>query len=188
MKNLAVFASGSGSNFEAIVSACERGEINACVKLMVCDKKDAYVIERAKNHNVETFVFTAKDYPSKTVFEREIADKLDEMNIDLVCLAGYMRIVGEELLSRYDGKIINIHPALLPSFKGAHAIKDSFEFGAKVFGVTIHYVSPELDGGKIIAQRGFEYYGNDLDELEKKIHAVEHVLYVETINKLLSTK
>ncbi len=188
MKNIAVFASGNGSNFEAIASACADGRINAKVVLMVCDKPGAYVIERAAKYGVDTFVFSPKAYASKRDFEREIADRLDALKVDLVCLAGYMRIVGEELLGRYDGRIINIHPALLPSFKGAHAIKDAFEYGVKVFGVTIHYLSPEVDGGKIISQRGFEYYGNDIDELESRIHAVEHVLYVETVNKLLETK
>jgi phosphoribosylglycinamide formyltransferase-1 len=96
-----------------------------------------------------------------------------------------MKIITEVLLTNYKNRIINIHPALLPSFKGAHGIEDAFNYGVKVFGVTIHYVSSELDGGKIIAQRGFEYYGKDIDELETKIHEVEHKLYPEVINKLL---
>ena len=186
MKNIAVFASGSGTNFEAIVSACESGKIkDAKVLLMVCDKKDAFVITRAKNHNVEQFVFNAKDYSSKEEFETVIVKKLDELKIDLVCLAGYMRYIGKVLLDNYEGRIINIHPALLPSFKGAHGIQDAFNYGVKVFGVTVHYVDSGVDSGKIIMQRGFEYYGNDIEELEAKIHAVEHVLYIEAINKVL---
>lgn len=185
MKKIAVFASGSGTNYEAIVSACERKEIDAEVVLLVCDKKNAYVLERAKNHNTPVFVFTAKDYPSKESFETEIVSKLDELKIDLVCLAGYMRYIGEVLLNSYEGKIINIHPALLPSFKGAHGIHDAFEYGVKVFGVTVHYVDSGVDSGKIIMQRGFEYYGNDVDEVEARIHEIEHVLYIEAINKVL---
>ena len=186
MKNIAVFARGSGTNFEAIVSACESGKIkDAKVLLMVCDKKDAFVITRAKNHNVEQFVFNAKDYSSKEEFETVIVKKLDELKIDLVCLAGYMRYIGKVLLDNYEGRIINIHPALLPSFKGAHGIQDAFNYGVKVFGVTVHYVDSGVDSGKIIMQRGFEYYGDDIEELEAKIHDVEHVLYIEAINKIL---
>ena len=178
MKNIAVFASGNGTNFEAIVNAVEKGLIkDACVKILICDKSKAYAIERAKNHNIETFVFNAKNYNSKEEFETEIVKILDDLKIDLVCLAGYMRYIGKVLLDNYEGRIINIHPALLPSFKGAHGIQDAFDYGVKVFGVTVHYVDSGVDSGKIIMQRGFEYYG------EEKIHAIEHVLYVEAINK-----
>lgn len=188
MKNIAVFASGSGTNFEAIIEAVEKNEIkNAKVVLLVCDKKDAYVIKRANNHNVPTFVFNAKDYKSKNEFEKIIVDKLDELKVDLVCLAGYMRYIGEVLLASYEGKIINIHPALLPSFKGAHGIVDAYNYGVKVFGVTIHFVDSGVDSGKIIAQQAFNYIeGDTVDQVEEKIHEVEHELYPKTINKLLN--
>lgn len=185
MKKLAIFASGSGSNFEAIVKACENKTIDASVEILICDKKNAYVLERAKNHNINTFVFTAKDYPSKEAYEAEIVDVLNDLEIDFVCLAGYMKIIGTVLLSSYEGKIINIHPALLPSFKGAHGILDAFNYGVKVFGVTVHYVSSGVDEGEIIMQRAFEYYGNDINEVETKIHQIEHVLYIEAINRLI---
>ncbi len=187
MKNIAIFASGSGTNFEAIVNAVENGLIkDSKVVLMVCDNSKAYVIERAKNHNVPSFVFRAKDYSSKEEFETIIVQKLKELNVDLICLAGYMRYIGKVLLDNYEGKMINIHPALLPSFKGAHGIKDAFDYGVKVFGVTVHYVDSGVDSGKIIMQRGFEYYGNDIDEVEAQIHKIEHVLYVEAINKIFN--
>lgn len=187
-RRLAVFASGSGTNFEAIVAACERGEIDARVVLMVCDKPGARVVERAAEHGVEAFVFSAKEYASKADYEREIVRRLDAAGVELVCLAGYMRIVGEVLLGAYEGRIINIHPSLLPAFRGAHAIEQAFEYGVKVFGVTIHYVDATLDGGRIIAQRAFEYDGGDVAELEARIHAVEYPLYVETIRKLLEER
>lgn len=185
MKNLAIFASGSGTNFEAIAQACADGVIDARVALMVCDKPGAAVVGRAERFGVESFVFTPRSYASKADYEKEIVSRLAAAKVDLVCLAGYMRIVGDVLLEAYGGRIINIHPALLPSFKGAHGIRDAFEYGVKVFGVTIHYVDATLDGGRIIAQRGFEYYGDDIDEVEARIHAIEHQLYPETINKLL---
>ena len=177
MRRLAVFASGSGTNFEAIVTACERGVLDAEVVLMVCDKPGAKVVERAAAHGVGAFVFAPKQYASKADYEREI--------VALVCLAGYMRIVGDVLLGAYGGRIINIHPSLLPAFRGAHAIEQALEYGVKVFGVTIHYVDAELDGGRIIAQRAFPYEGDDIGELEAMIHAVEYPLYIETIKKLI---
>lgn len=185
MKRLAIFASGSGSNFEAIVGACEGGAIAAQVVLLVCDKPTAKVVERAANHGVECFAFNPKEYASKADFELEIVRRLDAAQVDLVCLAGYMRICGGELLAAYGGRVVNIHPALLPAFKGAHAIRDAFDYGVKVFGVTIHYVDATLDGGRIIAQRAFPYDGADFDELEALVHATEHPLYIETINKLI---
>lgn len=186
MKRLAVFASGSGSNFEAIAEGCRSGAIeDAEVVLCVCDKAGAYVLERANKFGVPTLVFNPKEFDSKRGFERMIADRLDAERVDLVCLAGYMRIVGEELLSRYGGKIINIHPALLPAFKGAHAIRDAFEYGVKVYGVTIHDVDSSLDGGRIISQVAVPYEGDDIEELECLIHKAEHKLYVETISKII---
>lgn len=187
MRRIAVFASGSGTNFEAIVSACEQGAIPARVALMVCDKPGARVVQRAAEHEVEAFVFAPKEYASKADYEREIVRRLDEAGVELVCLAGYMRIVGDVLLEAYGGRIVNIHPSLLPAFRGAHAIEQALEYGVKVFGVTIHYVDATLDGGRIIAQRAFEYHGGDIGELEAMIHAVEYPLYVETIKKLLDS-
>ena len=185
MKRLAVFASGNGTNFEAIVSAAERGDLPAQVVLLVCDRPGARVVERAAAHGVETLAFAPKEYASKADYEAEIVRRLDAAGVELVCLAGYMRIVGETLLGAYGGRIINIHPSLLPAFRGAHAIEQALAYGVRVFGVTIHYVDATLDGGRIIAQRAFEYEGDDLAELEAKIHAVEHPLYVETIARLL---
>ena len=118
-KQLAVFASGTGTNFDAIARACADGVLDAEVAVMVCDKPGAAVIEKAVRYGVDTFVFSPKSYPCKAAFEAEIVKILDAKKIDLVCLAGYMRIVGETLLNAYEGKIINIHPALLPAFKGS---------------------------------------------------------------------
>ena len=185
MKRLAVFASGSGTNFEAIAAACRDGHIDAEVVLLVCDKPGAKVLDRADKFGVPAMTFVPRTYYDKSEYEEQIVRRLQAANVDLVCLAGYMRIVGPTLLAAYPGRIINIHPALLPSFKGAHGIRDAFEYGVKVFGVTIHYVDHTLDGGQIIAQRSFEYHGSDIDEVEAKIHEIEHQLYPETIQKLI---
>lgn len=185
MKRLAVFASGSGTNYEAIAAACADGRIDAEVVLLVCDKPGAYVLERAARFGTPTFVFSPKSYACKADFETEIAARLDELEVDLVCLAGYMRIIGDVLLKRYGGRIINIHPSLLPAFRGAHAVEQAVEYGVKVYGITIHWVDESLDGGKIIAQKAFEYYGDDPEEVHRLGQVIEHQLYVDTINKLI---
>ena len=185
---IAVFASGYGSNFEAIANAALAGEIPAELVLLVCDKPEARAVKLAQTKGVPTFVFSAKDYASKAEYEREIVKRCREAGVELICLAGYMKIVGEELLAAYEGRIINIHPSLLPSFKGAHAIEQAMEYGVKIYGATIHYVDASLDGGRIIAQRAVEYDGDSIEEVKAKIHAIEHELYIQTIKKLLNTK
>lgn len=185
MKRLAVFASGSGSNYEAIAAACADGRLDAEVVLLVCDKPGAYVLKRAEMFGTPVFSFSPGNYASKAAFETEIAGRLDDLGVDLVCLAGYMRIIGDVLLSRYGGRIVNIHPSLLPAFRGAHAVEQAVEYGVKVYGITIHWVDESLDGGRIIAQRAFEYDGNDPEEVHRLGQVIEHQLYVETIKKLI---
>lgn len=185
MHNLAVFASGTGTNFVAIAKACASGVIDARVAVMVCDKPGAAVIERAREMGVESFVFDPHAYPSKAAYEAAIVKILDSKGIELVCLAGYMRIVGDTLLKAYEGRIINIHPSLLPAFKGAHAVEQAVAYGVKVYGISIHWVNSDLDGGKIIAQRAFPYEGSDPEEVHRLGQVIEHELYVETINKIL---
>lgn len=187
-KKLAVFASGTGSNFEAIDDACKDGRLDAEVVLMVCDKPSAAVVGKAAARGVKSFVFSPRDYACKADFEREIVRRMDALGVDLVCLAGYMRIVSDVLLEAYGGRIINIHPSLLPAFRGAHAVEQAVEYGVKVYGITIHYVNSELDGGRIIAQRAFEYDGDDPAEVHRLGQKIEHALYVETISRLLNNK
>ena len=182
---IAVFASGYGSNFEVIARAAEAGEIPAEVVLLVCDKAEARACQIAEQMNIPMFVFSAKEYTSKAEYEAAIVERCKQAEVELICLAGYMRIVGETLLNAYNGLIINLHPALLPSFKGAKAIEQAFEYGVKLFGSTIHYVDESLDGGKIIAQRAVEYDGDSLEEITAMVHNVEHQLYIETIKKIL---
>ncbi|MCR4909878.1 MAG: phosphoribosylglycinamide formyltransferase [Bacteroidales bacterium] len=185
MHNLAVFASGTGTNFVAIASACASGVLDARVAVMVCDKPGAAVIDRARQMGVETFVFDPHSYASKADYEKEIVKVLDAKEVELICLAGYMRIVGDVLLKAYEGKIINIHPSLLPAFKGAHAVEQAVAYGVKVYGISIHWVNADLDGGKIIAQRAFPYEGSDPEEVHRIGQKIEHELYIETLNKLL---
>ncbi len=188
MHTIAIFASGAGSNFEALARACLDGEISARVALLVCDRPDAAVIERAARLGVPSLVLDPKSFGSKAEYEAEIVRALDVENIELVCLAGYMRIVGPTLLGAYAGRIINVHPSLLPAFKGARAIEQALEYGVKIFGVTIHYVDAELDSGTIIAQEAFHYEGSDAEELAQAVHKIEHPLYIKTVKKLLKSK
>ena len=182
---IAVFASGYGSNFDAITRACQSGELEAGVVLMVCDKPTARVNALADELGVERMTFSAKDYASKAEYEAKIVERCEALGVELICLAGYMRLVGETLMGAYEGRMINIHPSLLPSFAGKDAVERAMEWGVKVYGATIHYVDSTLDGGKIIAQRAIPYEGDSIDELMAMIHPLEHQLYIDTIKKLI---
>ena len=195
MSRIAVFASGEGSNFEAIAAACASGRLEARVVLVVCDKPEARVCRRAAERGIPLFAFRPKAYASKEAYETEIVRRLREAQVDWICLAGYMRIVGPTLLGACEGRILNVHPSLLPAFKGAHAIEQAVDAGVKVFGATIHRVDATLDGGEIVAQRAFACDPDPATPRDERIacvtermHAVEHELYVETIGKLLKNK
>lgn len=187
-KKIAVFASGNGSNFEAIAKACIQERINAEVALCVCDHPGAYVTERAKKLNIPVLEFKARNFTSKEDYEKVILKELQTKKVEFICLAGYMRLIGPTLLKEFENKIVNIHPSLLPAFPGLDAIEKALEYGVKVYGVTVHYVDHTLDGGKIISQAAIPYEGNYKEELETMIHAREHVLYVSTLQKILNEK
>lgn len=185
-KKIAVFASGSGSNFEAIARACKDERINAEITLCVCDHPGAYVTERAKRFEIPVLELRPKSFSSKADYEKTVLEELNKRGVEFICLAGYMRIIGPTLLEAFEGRIINIHPSLLPAFPGVDAIGQALNYGVKVFGVTVHYVDQTLDGGKIITQAPIPYDGNDREELEAMVHAREHALYVATLRSLLS--
>ncbi len=186
MKKLAIFASGSGTNFQAIVDAVKEGRLKAEICLLVCDKPEAYAVERAKKEGIPQFVFRARDYADKAAYETAILEELKARGIDFIALAGYMRLIGPTLLEAYEGRIVNIHPSLLPAFPGKDAIGQAFAAGVKVSGVTIHYVDEGMDTGPIIAQKAVELSENETREsLEEKIHAIEHQLYPAVLQKLL---
>ena len=184
MKKIVVFASGSGSNFESIVKKLHH---NSCeVALLVCDQPDAYCLERAKNFGIETLQLSLKHFKSKVEYEEEILKHLKKIDPDLIVLAGYMKLIGETLLSEYEGKLINIHPSLLPAFPGKDGIGDALRYGVKVMGVTVHYVDSGVDTGKIIDQESFKREEEETsEESREKIHAIEHRLYPSVIERLL---
>ena len=188
MKKIAVFASGSGSNFQSILDSIKDGSLQAEIVLLVCDQPTAYVIERAKKENIPTFIFSAKAYDSKTAFETEILNQLQERKAEFIILAGYMRLIGETLLAAYSHKIVNIHPSLLPSFPGKDAIGQAFYAGVKLTGVTVHYVDEGMDTGPIIDQRAVEVKEDDTREtLQKRIQETEHILYPDVLKRIFSS-
>ncbi len=185
-KKIAVLISGTGSNLKAIIDASRNNNINADVVLVISNNPEALGINHAKDNNIPYAVINHKDFQDRRAFEIEIAKLLDQKNLDLICLAGFMRILTAKFTNKYQGKMINIHPSLLPKFKGANAIEDAFNSGAVETGCTVHYVIPEIDSGDIIIQKVIAIDKNDdLDSLKNKIHQIEHVAFIEAINKIL---
>ena len=174
---VAVLASGRGSDFQSLIDAIRRGELNAELIALITDNPEAKAIERAKENGISVTVLSQAECPTREALDQAIYKKLEELKPDLVVLAGYMRIIRDHtLLKAYDGKMINIHPSLLPSFPGAHAQKDAFEFGAKVSGYTIHFVTDTLDAGPVIWQEAVDVSEcSTADELAAKILAREHI-------------
>jgi len=187
--NIAVFASGRGTNFGAIIRAVKKGKIKANLSLLLCDNPKAGALGRAKRAGIKIALVKREDFASKEDFENKIIAYLEENKIDLIALAGFMRMLSPEFVGRYRGHILNIHPALLPSFKGTQAIKDSFDYGVKVTGVTVHFVDEKMDHGPIILQQALKIEEDDtLESLEKKIHKIEHRLYPEAIRLYVEGK
>jgi len=186
--NIAVFCSGNGSNFQAIVDSL-KDDLSTKVALMVCDNPEAFALQRARKEGIKSVLIERKKFKNKEEFENEIIKNLEQENIELICLAGFMRIIGPTLLKKYPNSIINIHPALLPAFKGAHAIRDALEAKAKTTGVTVHFVDREMDHGPIILQETVEIGENDTEEsLAERIHKIEHQLYPKTIKLFVAGK
>lgn len=189
MKKIAVFASGNGSNFQVILDAVNRGALQAEISLLVCDRPGAVVIDRAEKGAVPLFVFQPKEYKDKGEYESQILALLKERDIDWIILAGYMRLIGPTLLKAYEGKIVNIHPSLLPAFPGKDAVGQALEAGVEKTGVTVHYVDAGMDTGEIIAQEVVEVIpGETRDSLQAKIQKVEHKLYPKVVKMLLNGK
>lgn len=187
MKKIAIFASGSGSNFQAIIDAINEKKLEADVSLLVCDKPGARVVARAEQSGTETFAFYPKEFESKTAFETEILQQLKERNIEFIVLAGYMRLIGSTLLSEYEGRIVNIHPSLLPAFPGKDAVGQALDAKAEVTGVTVHFVDSGMDTGPIIAQKTVPINKEDTREtLQERIQQVEHQLFPSVLHQLFN--
>lgn len=182
MVRFGVLISGSGTNLQAVIDAIAAGTLDAQVPIVVSSRPDAHGIERARAAGIETLVLSREAYADPRAADARIVEALQHAGCDYVVMAGYMRKVTDAILDAFPDRVVNLHPALLPAFKGAHAIQDAFDAGVKVTGVTVHFANAEYDKGPIIAQRAVVVAeGDTVDALEAKIHAVEHELYPETL-------
>lgn len=182
---LAVLISGRGSNLQSIIDACRIDEFPAEIKVVISNIPDAYGLVRAQNANVPTRIVSHKDYATKSDFEQKILDILDEFSVDLVCLAGFMRIISPVLITPWEGRIINIHPSLLPKHKGLHTHERAIAAGDSESGCTIHYVTPGVDEGEIILQRAVPIRPDDTpDTLAARVLEQEHIAYPDAIRRM----
>ncbi len=189
MRNIAVFASGTGTNFIKIHEAILNREIDAKLNFFFSDKKNSQALKKANEFGLNTLALSLKDFTDKQAYEERILVELEKHEIDLIVLAGYMKIIGSTLLEKYSKKIINIHPSLLPAYRGKDAIIRQHANQEKKMGISIHYVDNGIDTGEIIFQKSINVeYPIKLSELETKIHEIEHKYYKAVINKLLGEK
>ncbi|MCR8678806.1 MULTISPECIES: phosphoribosylglycinamide formyltransferase [Campylobacter] len=187
VKNIAVLFSGSGSNLQAILEKIHNKIFNGVkikVALLICNNPNAKGIKRAKKFGLETIVINHRDYDSREEFDQALVDEIKKHDIDLSVLAGFMRILTPVFTDNI--KAINLHPSILPLFKGANAINESYNSDMKIGGVSVHWVSSQLDSGEIIAQKSFARKHKSLKEWEEKIHKIEHKLLPKTIIEILA--
>ena len=184
MKNIAVLISGSGSNLQAIIDKCE-GEFPAKIKLVISNKASAYGLTRAAEHGIDSVVIDNKLFPDRESFDNAIHDSLLENNIDFVCLAGFMRVLTSKFVNKWQGKMINIHPSLLPKYKGLDTHQRAIDAKDSHAGCTVHWVSAEVDAGEIICQKKVEIANTDTAEsLAKKVLEQEHICYSDALEKI----
>jgi phosphoribosylglycinamide formyltransferase 1 len=182
MINIGVLVSGRGTNLQAIIEAIEEGKIEGKIKIVVSDNLDAYALKRAEQHNIETKYINHKEFKNREDYDKKIVETLENKEVELVVLAGYMRILSSYFIKAYKNKIINIHPALLPSFPGLLAQKQAVEYGVKISGCTVHFVDEGMDSGPIILQSAVEVSEDDTEEsLAERILKEEHQIYSQAI-------
>jgi len=179
---LGVLVSGNGSNLQAILDACEQKNFPAEVRIVISNKAEAYALERAHAKGIATAVVSHGEFPSRGAFEEKLISQLESSKVDFVVLAGFMRVLSTRFVRHFAGRILNIHPALLPAFPGTHAINQAWNYGVKVTGVTVHFVDEGTDTGPIVLQEAVALDEKEsLESLEEKIHSVEHRLLPEAV-------
>src|SRR5574340_342898 len=179
---IGVLVSGSGTNLQSIIAAIESKRLNAVIKAVISDNPQAFALERAKKHGIPNEVILKKDFPSREEFDRFLSEKLKGHGVELVVLAGFMRIISKVMLEAFPMRIMNIHPSLLPSFPGLDVQKKALDFGVKFSGCTVHFVDEGLDSGPIIIQAAVPVNDNDtVEDLKKRILAEEHRIYPQAI-------
>jgi phosphoribosylglycinamide formyltransferase-1 len=179
---LGVLASGRGSNLQSIIDAIEAGDLPARLVVTISDREQVPALERARRHGAPALFVNPKDHGDRTAYDRALLRVLDEHRVELACLAGFMRILGPEIIRRLEGRVMNIHPSLLPAFPGLDAQRQALEHGVKVTGATVHFVDEGVDTGPIIVQEAVPVLADDTEEtLSDRIRAVEHRLYPRAI-------
>jgi len=186
---LVVLASGNGSNFQAIIDACESGRLNAEIVLLVVNRPGAYALERAAEHGIPSRLIDHKAYADREAFDAAMAEAIDEVQPDWIVMAGFMRILTDGFVDRFQGRLINIHPSLLPKYPGMNTHARALEAGDRAHGATVHFVTPTVDAGPPIVQGRLEIFDNDdVDSLKQRIHGVEHRIYPLAIDWLVQGK
>jgi len=184
---VAVLISGSGSNLQALIDACQTADYPAEIVLVISNKETAYGITRAVNAKIPAHIIRHVDFPTREKFDAAMDAVLQQYNVETICLAGFMRLLSAGFVQKWAGKMLNIHPSLLPNFKGAHAVRDALAAGAKESGCTVHLVSEEVDAGEIIAQSKVPVLSGDSEEtLHQRIHEQEHILYPLALKKIIA--
>ena len=182
MINIGVLASGRGTNLQAIIEAIKEGKIEGRISIVISDNRDAFALKRAEQYNIDTRYVNFKEFKNREDYDKEIIKILEEKKIDLVVLAGYMRILSSYFIKMYKNRIMNIHPALLPSFPGLHVQRQAIEYGVKVSGCTVHFVDEGVDSGPIVLQKAVEVKDVDTEEsLAERILKEEHKIYTRAI-------
>jgi phosphoribosylglycinamide formyltransferase-1 len=177
-KRIVVLISGSGSNLQAIIDAIDAGKINGRIEAVLSNKENAYGLERARKHNIPPLLVKHTEFDSRDSFDREMICQIDRYQPDLVVLAGFMRILTADFVRHYEGRLFNIHPSLLPKYKGLHTHQRAIDAGDKEHGCTVHFVTEELDGGPLAVQAKVSIDPHDSAEsLQQKVHKLEHVIY-----------
>lgn len=183
--NLVVFISGNGSNLQAIIDAIESKRLNARIAAVISDQPDAYGLQRAKNHNITGVAIDYEKYPDRQEFEQALLEKVNQLHPDYLVLAGFMRILGSDFVQAFEHKILNIHPSLLPDYKGLDTHRRVLENGEKEHGVSIHLVTAELDDGPVILQGRYPVAeGDKIEDLQRKGHELEHLMFPALLNWL----
>ena len=178
MLRLGVLASGRGSNFQSIIDSIASGVLKANIAVLISDNRDAFAIKRARRHTIESLVIMPREFPDRESYYSRIAEELMKREVELVILAGFMRVVGKALINPYRNRIMNIHPALLPSFPGLHGQKQAADYSVKISGCTVHFVDEGMDTGPIIIQAAVPAYHDDTEEsLGKRVLKEEHKIF-----------
>ena len=187
MKNIVVLISGSGSNLQAIIDACEQKRIPGTIRAVFSNKADAFGLERAREAGIPQHALAANQFASREAFDRELMHEIDAYAPDVVVLAGYMRILSAEFVQHYQGKLLNIHPSLLPKYPGLNTHRQALDNGDTEHGTSVHFVTEELDGGPVILQAKVPVFdGDDEEEITSRVQAQEHAIYPLVVGWFLS--